>query len=585
MQWVAGIAVLLAASGPALAQDSWDYTKAQMLNRRNMHACAGAGGYLYVFAGWTVPSSFVHSNHRYDPVTDAWTTRATIYDYDGGGYITNVGWENPAGASANGKIYQFCGTVRWSGISVSDNAAYEYDPAADAWAYLPAAPVMGPSWAVETGGKIYIATPTYSSTTSLVEFDPVSKTYSTKPALSGDRYGFYLGALAGKVYVAGGDDFSGSLLDTLHEFDTTSNTWSLKSARMPMGNAYGAFASAKARFFAIGGWADDYTNTFAYNPATDAWETLARMPSPAYGHAAGVVTSQGSTKVHVTGGDNDSQWRRNYHAIYSPPALPRPSDPSGLFMRTPGGDDLPHGSFCGTQIVLGAQLADPNGLQVSLEVEVAMNGTAFTGNPTHVQPFQAAGEASVSVSLTGGAYKWRVRCRNTNEEENPAGWMEFGPSDPDFTVDNTPPSVPSPLSPRDTTVTTAVLYPSPVTFTWVEATDDSAAAISYEIQVTKDATFTVVERVGTGAGSSGTVHLSWSDVPLYWRVRAVDAYGNAGAWSAVSSFMLAYDDNVDNGAGDGQCSASASSSGLGLALALLLAVGAGLRRSASSGQR
>ena len=156
--------------------------------------------------------------------------------------------------------------------------------------------------------------------------------------------------------------------------------------------------------------------------------------------------------------------------------------------------------------------------------------------------------------------------------------MDFGPSDPDFTVDDVAPGAPSPLSPSDSSVTTAVLDPSPVTFTWVEAGDDSGLPPTYEIQVTTDSTFSVIQRVGTGAGSSGNVHLTWSPVSYYWRVRAVDAYGNAGAWSASANFMLVYDDGVNNGAGDARCSASASSSPAGLLVLALLGGIALLRR-------
>ena len=138
--------------------------------------------------------------------------------------------------------------------------------------------------AVEVGGKIYIAG-SYNSVVALLEYDPATRTYSRKTDLPGTRYAFFFGGIDNRVYVAGGDNggmWPDSMLGDLHEYNPSTNAWTLKSAAMPMANAYGASASAKRRFFAIGGWADDYTTTFAYHPESDSWETLARMPSPSW---------------------------------------------------------------------------------------------------------------------------------------------------------------------------------------------------------------------------------------------------------------------------------------------------------------
>lgn len=580
MRTLCAAAVLLSVCSTATAQDSWA-TKAPMPNPREGHASAGLGGFLYVLGGASTRTGggYVHVNHRYDPVTDAWATRTPITDYDGTGALTGIGWEQPAVAAANGRIYQLCGAMRWNGGYYPDNYVYEYDPAGDAWSRLPSAPFTGPAWAVELDGKIWLA---YNPTgaVGLVQFDPVTRGYSAKPNLSGERQGFYLGALDGKIYIAGGDDYAGSFRDTLHEFDPATDAWSTKSARMPAGNAYGAFASAKARFFTFGGW-DNLTNarTYAYRPATDAWETLAPMPYPAYWSAAGVVRSQGTTKVHVTGGDDDTRMFDG-HLVYTPPALPKPSDPSGLFMRTPDGDDLPHGSFSGMRIELGASVDDPNGfLPVTLEVEVVPDGAAFTGQPNYAQVSTAAEPASVTVDLPSGSYKWRARCQNSNEEYNPAGWIDFGSSDPDFTVDGAPPTAPTAVGPVNTILRTNRLYePTAVEFAWIEATDASPDPLTYLIQVSSSPTFAVVDRAGTATGSTGAVYVSWSTAPLYWRVQATDAFGNVGPWSSVSSFELVYHDGVDNGAGDARCSASAASGSGGLALTAALLAIAGLFR-------
>lgn len=571
--WAAAM-IVLASAGSAFAQDSWDSTRTQMPGTRWGHASAGAGGYLYVFAGTEASGNFLHVNRRYSPVTDSWTSLTAIYDYDGTGVILNPGWESPAGASYNGRIYQFCGTVKWNSVTIGDNSAYEYDPASDRWTRLTSVPLMiSSAQAVEMGGKIYIAGSAWSGGPgiALFEFDPVARTYSRKPDLTGERYGYFFGGFNGKVFLAGGEDAVGTL-DTVHEFDVTADTWSLKAGRMPAPASYGASACAKGKFFVIGGLPSPFTAVHGYDPIADSWRTYASAPVGLAMGSAATVSAPGYTRIHFTGGfDMVTFGISRGHFVYSPPPLPKPSDPTGLFMRTPGGDALPHGAFTGPNLVAGAQLADGSGAQVALQIEVAALGAAFTGNPTHSTKLAAPGEASVQVSVGGGSFKWRARCLNSNEEFNPGGWIDFGPSDPDFTVDNTPPTAPIPAGPVDTTVKTGSLDPTPVDFTWIEAADASPDPLTYEIQVSTDPTFARVDRVGVATGSTGQVHVNWSASPLYWRLRAGDSFGNEGPWSATASFMLVYEEGASGSDRNGPCSAGASSNPIGLALAAIIA--------------
>lgn len=565
---VGSFLILIASAGSAMAQNTWDSSKAPMPLARWNHASAATGGYLYVFGGES-ENGWDHSNYRYDAVSDSWTARGYITDYDG---MSPVGWMYSGGAAANGKIYQCGGTVYVYNVSAGDNTCWEYDPTADRWTKLSGTlpGIFGSCQATEAGGKVYVAS-RYGSVVRFCELDPGTGAVTAKADHARAVSGFYLGGLNGKVYLAGGRVGTTNTTET-YEYDPSANTWTLKSGVMPAGNYGGASACAKGKFFAIGGSVSPFTQVYGYDPATDAWQTYASAPTALMMGSAATLVANGATRIHYTGGlDLVNYWMAAGQHVYAPPSLPKPADPSGLFMRTPAGAALAHGAFTGPNIVLGAQLADATGAQVSLQVEVAAQSAAFTGNPTHWTPMAGPGEASVQVGVTGGPWKWRARCWSSNEELNAGGWIDFGPSDPDFTVDSTAPTAPTPTGPVSSVVTTAYLIPKPVTFTWTEAMDDSSEPMTYEIQVSSSPSLATIDRVGAGTGSSGAVFLEPSATPFYWRVRAVDAFGNAGPWSGIASFTLAYA-AAEESDGGGKCagSASSASSSLGLTLAAVL---------------
>ena len=103
--------------------------------------------------------------------------------------------------------------------------------------------------------------------------------------------------------------------------------------------------------------------------------------------------------------------------------------------------------------------------------------------------------------------------------------MDAGGSTPPSTPP--PPGVPVLSSPFNNDV-----VPQPITFDWNEA----AGAVSYTIQIDDSSAFTaplVREQSLTGSmyATSGL-----AAVPHFWRVRAVNTAGVAGAWSAVRTF-------------------------------------------------
>ena len=98
---------------------------------------------------------------------------------------------------------------------------------------------------------------------------------------------------------------------------------------------------------------------------------------------------------------------------------------------------------------------------------------------------------------------------------------------------STPPSTPPPpAAPVLSSSFNNDVVPQPITFDWGEA----AGAVSYTIQIDDSSAFTaplVREQSLTGSmyATSGL-----AAVPHFWRVRALNTAGVAGAWSAVRTF-------------------------------------------------
>jgi hypothetical protein len=102
-----------------------------------------------------------------------------------------------------------------------------------------------------------------------------------------------------------------------------------------------------------------------------------------------------------------------------------------------------------------------------------------------------------------------------------------------FTMDSTPPPVPTPLSPKDGS-SAGFLGGATPTFTWSNVTDPSGVSYTLEVDTSPDFSNPVVEK--TGLTANRYTLTSAESLPYgkyYWRVQATDGASNASAWSAV----------------------------------------------------
>lgn len=104
---------------------------------------------------------------------------------------------------------------------------------------------------------------------------------------------------------------------------------------------------------------------------------------------------------------------------------------------------------------------------------------------------------------------------------------------PVYFLDSIPPSQVSLAFPPDGGLTGN----SAVTFTWHKAADNYSTG-RYQLQVADNDSFSPVFKDTAVYDTTSAAPLSPADTMYHWRVRAVDACGNAGPWSAVWSFEL-----------------------------------------------
>ena len=100
-----------------------------------------------------------------------------------------------------------------------------------------------------------------------------------------------------------------------------------------------------------------------------------------------------------------------------------------------------------------------------------------------------------------------------------------------FTIESTPPAVPSPVSPAAGTKI-GLFENKPIDFKWSVAEDPSGVTYSFELSQKADFSGTVVRKEGLDKpGYLMPAGEKPQQGEYYWRVKAVDLAGNAGEWS------------------------------------------------------
>ena len=102
--------------------------------------------------------------------------------------------------------------------------------------------------------------------------------------------------------------FTASNTNVVEEYDPATDQWGLVRDRMPTERSGGTSAVYKGRIYVAGGEHQDthllaaFRALEAFNPATNSWEDLPKMPMPRHGLAGAVV----GDRLYLASGDIQS---------------------------------------------------------------------------------------------------------------------------------------------------------------------------------------------------------------------------------------------------------------------------------------
>jgi N-acetylneuraminic acid mutarotase len=259
-------------------------------------AVVALNGDVYVLGGFNGAGQIVATVERYNPLLDAWSTRAPL----------PVAMHHANAAAVNGKLY-IAGFLTGSGFA-ADARVFEYDPMANAWTQktsMPAGTARGASGVGVIGGEIFVAGG-YRGGTAVDDFssyDVATDTWTVRPDLPRARDHMAAGAINDVLYVAGGRDgtIAGHFPD-VDAYDPMTDTWAPQLS-MPTSRGGSAGAVVGGRLYVFGGEGSGsgsgvFGQAEAYAPTSGHWAALQMMLTARHGTGAAVIGGV----VYIPGG-------------------------------------------------------------------------------------------------------------------------------------------------------------------------------------------------------------------------------------------------------------------------------------------
>ena len=261
-------------------------SRRSLVQRSSLYCCLLLGLLLFGAVGLTLPD-VNRSASAQTCTADTWTTKASLPTPRGGA----------SSAVVNDQLYIISGFTN----AGETRLVQAYNPATNTWTTkAPIPTARSYSGAAAIGNKIYVAGGCGAnqdcrvSTLSTLEiYDTVTDTWTTGAPMQTIRHGFAMGAINGRLYVAGGRQFCPPCNDahTTEEYDPATNTWTTK-ATMPTvrNNMNGVVLNGE--LYVVGGipgLSGVSGAVEAYNPVTNTWTTKASMLTPRTASGLAVV--------------------------------------------------------------------------------------------------------------------------------------------------------------------------------------------------------------------------------------------------------------------------------------------------------
>ncbi|MFE4421029.1 S8 family serine peptidase [Streptomyces sp. NPDC056817] len=236
-------------------------------------------GEIYTAGGYDGTGTTA-SAYRYDPVARDWTAIAPL----------NTARQAAASAFVDGK---FIVTGGWSAAIDELPSTEIYDPKKNTWTQAATLPKAygGMSRAV-LQGKLYVIGGCVDNgtlqgdcgRTDVQVYDPQKDRWGTAADYPVPVSWSSCGALAGKLYCAGGIDVRTGIRTDAFVYDPAYDHWS-RIADVPAGTWAASYYTGGGKLLVTGGIGDDGRTTakgFAYDPAGNAWSPLPDTKYPLY---------------------------------------------------------------------------------------------------------------------------------------------------------------------------------------------------------------------------------------------------------------------------------------------------------------
>src|SRR6266550_2754875 len=269
--------------------DCWT-TKTSMPTARYALGVGAIDGILYAVGGLAVSTQFA-TVEAYDPATDTWTTKASM----------PTARDRLAVGVVNGILYAVGGRVGSGLASVPVATVEAYDPVTNSWTTKASMPTARLDLAVVVAnGTLYalggVGSGGFTDALATVEaYDPATNTWTTKAPMLTARFGLGVATINGKLYAVGGASNApgGAQYATLELYDPVTDTWTTKASLSATRHLL-SLGAINGKLYAVGGESNIPTPTIvgsveAYDPVTDVWTTKAAMPTARAFLGVGVV--------------------------------------------------------------------------------------------------------------------------------------------------------------------------------------------------------------------------------------------------------------------------------------------------------
>ena len=272
-------------------------SRTSMPTARRALAVTLADGKLYAIGGANASGTVLRTVQAYNPTTNAWTTKASLPAARQGG--------NGA-VALNGIIYLAGGEDATGALT---RTLYAYTTSTNAWTTRAAMPTYGAcGGSAVISGRLYVFSGCTRSSTGaqvnarlLHRYNPTTNSWTTLASAPVTHYRPAVAAINGKLYVAGGNNGSGTAMRRVDMYDPATNTWSTRTG-MPTPRVNAGAAALGGKLYVVGGRnGTPYLNTVeVYDPATNAWTNRPAMPTARAALGVGAVGGL----IYAIGGRN-----------------------------------------------------------------------------------------------------------------------------------------------------------------------------------------------------------------------------------------------------------------------------------------